>query len=332
VTYVDRATWKAAPPRRAPHRPNPAGIRLFIVHHTTPDELNIPNPLQAVQSIQRFHQNTRGWNDIAYNFLVDRFGTLYEGRGWGIAGGHTNGYNTVSIGVAFLGDGDEVLRHATPALHTIRALADEADTRLGRRLARHAHRNFGTTHCAGNYLSDWAVGGMPLVGKPSGPSKAPVTPPTIRSGATGPLVRWAQARLIEHGEPARLLKKEIEWNTFGPATRKAVQAFQLRNGLKVDGIIGPNTWVPLDSGAKTDAPAPKPADEIPAYPGVLRRGATGVGVQQVQWALNSRHGQRLKGDGSFGPATESAIRGFQRSQGINVDGIVGQVTWHHLWR
>lgn len=336
MTYYTREAWSAQPPRRAPHRPDPAGVRLFIVHHTTPDELQIPNPLQAVQSIQRFHQLSRGWNDIAYNFLVDRFGNTYEGRGWGVAGGHTPGFNTASVGVAFLGDGDEVLTHATPALHAIRALGDEADTRYGRRLARHAHRDFSATHCAGNYLSDWAVSGMPLVGQSSG-SASPVVPPTIRSGATGPLVRWAQARLVDHGEPAHLLQGEIDSNRFGPATHKAVQAFQLRNGLQVDGIIGPRTWPVLDRSPApvAEAPAPPkpqpPAENIPPYPGVQRRGSRGVGVQQIQWALNARHGQRLKGDGVFGPATESAVRGLQRKRGIKVDGIVGPVTWRHLW-
>jgi hypothetical protein len=47
---------------------------------------------------------TRGWNDIAYSFLVNHEGTIYEGRGVGIAGGHTAGHNTISHAVCLLGN------------------------------------------------------------------------------------------------------------------------------------------------------------------------------------------------------------------------------------
>jgi hypothetical protein len=48
--------------------------------------------------------DTRGWNDIAYSFLINHEGTIYEGRGVGIAGGHTAGHNTISHAVCLLGN------------------------------------------------------------------------------------------------------------------------------------------------------------------------------------------------------------------------------------
>jgi hypothetical protein len=54
----------------------------------------------------RGHQ--QGWNDIAYNFLIDQYGVIYEGRGGGVyqgvLGAHTRGFNSTSTGVAFMGD------------------------------------------------------------------------------------------------------------------------------------------------------------------------------------------------------------------------------------
>jgi flagellar hook assembly protein FlgD len=60
-----------------------------------------------VRGIQRYHVLSNGWNDIGYNFLVDKYGRIFEGRGGGLArnvvGAHAQGFNTGSVGVAVLG-------------------------------------------------------------------------------------------------------------------------------------------------------------------------------------------------------------------------------------
>src|SRR5207237_1468241 len=84
-------------------------LKLAIVHHTA--ETNSYTPAQAaaiVRGIEVYHVKANGWNDIGYNFLVDRYGTVYEGRGGGIdrnvIGAHSLGFNTGTVGVALIGN------------------------------------------------------------------------------------------------------------------------------------------------------------------------------------------------------------------------------------
>ncbi|MDQ0175110.1 peptidoglycan-binding domain-containing protein [Bacillus chungangensis] len=62
----------------------------------------------------------------------------------------------------------------------------------------------------------------------------------------------------------------------------------------------------------------------------LRRGDQGSDVIVLQQALNRAGFYFGRIDGIFGPVTEKAVRGFQRSRGLVVDGIVGRRTWGAL--
>lgn len=83
-------------------------VQVLFLHHT--DTLNAYSASEAyaqVRAVYTFHTKVRGWNDIGYNFLVDRFGKVYEGRRGSITdavvGAHTGGFNTNSLGIATLG-------------------------------------------------------------------------------------------------------------------------------------------------------------------------------------------------------------------------------------
>lgn len=118
--------------------------KVFIVHHTAGSN-GLPDLEQAkavVRGIYYYHSVTRGWGDIGYNYLVDAAGHIFEGRagGDGVVGAHTYrdpgcskgpeaGYNTGSIGIAVLGNYqnvDTVTSEASVALNHLIAVKGRA--------------------------------------------------------------------------------------------------------------------------------------------------------------------------------------------------------------
>jgi N-acetylmuramoyl-L-alanine amidase len=106
---VSRAVWRAdegivrARPIFADR------LEFAVVHHTAGrNGYTASESAAIVRSIQLYHVKGNGWNDIGYNFLVDRYGTVFEGRGGGVdrnvVGAHAEGFNTGSVGIAVIGD------------------------------------------------------------------------------------------------------------------------------------------------------------------------------------------------------------------------------------
>jgi len=84
-------------------------LKMAFIHHTdTTNSYTRSQSAGIVRGIYAYHTNTRGYCDIAYNFLVDKYGQIFEGRNGGITnnviGAHTGGYNYESVGVALLGN------------------------------------------------------------------------------------------------------------------------------------------------------------------------------------------------------------------------------------
>jgi hypothetical protein len=105
---VPRSSWGADERIRRGPPSYATDVRLAIVHHTAGrNGYTRAEAAAIVKGIQLFHVQGNGWNDIGYNFLVDRFGTIYEGRFGGIdrnvIGAHAQGFNTGSVGIALLG-------------------------------------------------------------------------------------------------------------------------------------------------------------------------------------------------------------------------------------
>lgn len=110
----------------------------------------------AVRNIQRFHQQTRGWADIAYNFLICPHGVVFVGRGWGrrSAANGTNAGNTWGHAVmVMVGTGETI----GPAVFGSLATLHLEHRRLyGRSLLR-THRSFKSTDCPGPTLTGWVT-------------------------------------------------------------------------------------------------------------------------------------------------------------------------------
>jgi hypothetical protein len=105
---IDRETWGANEAiRRAP--PSYAtALQFALVHHTAgTNSYTASQSAAIVRGIEIYHVKGNGWNDIGYNFLVDKYGQVFEGRYGGVdkpvIGAHAEGFNTGSVGVAMLG-------------------------------------------------------------------------------------------------------------------------------------------------------------------------------------------------------------------------------------
>lgn len=106
---VTRAQWGAAAPVRC--EANSATIKAVTVHHTAGS--NVYTAAQApgiVRGIQNYHAVTLGWCDIGYNFLIDKYGTIYEGKAGGtrmpVHGAHAASWNDDTVGISFMMNSD----------------------------------------------------------------------------------------------------------------------------------------------------------------------------------------------------------------------------------
>ncbi len=106
---IPRLAWAGSP--TALRRGSPryaARVRFAVVHHTAgASPSSKAQSAAVVRGVAAYHVHGNGWSDVGYNFLVDRFGQIFEGRYGGIdrnvIGAHAMGFNEGSVGIALLG-------------------------------------------------------------------------------------------------------------------------------------------------------------------------------------------------------------------------------------
>jgi N-acetylmuramoyl-L-alanine amidase-like protein len=105
---ISRAAWGADETIRRAAPSYARSIQFAVVHHTAgTNSYTAAQSAAIVRGIEVYHVKGNGWNDIGYNFLVDKYGQVFEGRYGGVdrnvIGAHAEGFNTGSVGVALIG-------------------------------------------------------------------------------------------------------------------------------------------------------------------------------------------------------------------------------------
>ncbi|MFI8945690.1 peptidoglycan recognition protein [Streptomyces sp. NPDC053750] len=105
---VRRAAWLGNTGRKQPPpRYDDEVVAVFIHHTDTPNGYDCADAPRIIRDLYAGQTGARYWDDLGYNFVVDRCGTIYEGRAGGVdrpvTGAHTQGFNHRSTGIAALG-------------------------------------------------------------------------------------------------------------------------------------------------------------------------------------------------------------------------------------
>lgn len=313
---------------RAPDRTlNTLGYRptYVVIHHTATPNVSDTSTAHAFtlsRQIQGWHMD-KGWGDSGQQFTVSRGGVVMEARHGSLAaanggktfieGIHAPGSNRTGIGIENEGLYTSQLPPAAQRSALVKLVAwlcQQYQIPVSH-IIGHRDSEGSKTACPGDLFHNDLPRLRSEVSKVLGGSPTPPPPPppsdswpVIKRGSTGNAVRVAQHLLRHH----RAGTVAVD-GSFGPATQTAVVAFQRAQRLSPDGVVGPLTW--------------------PRLAVTARYGVTGDLARAVQFALNTA-GAAIAVDGSFGPATLAAVRAYQTREKLQVDGVVGPLTWRSL--
>jgi flagellar hook assembly protein FlgD len=276
-----------------------------------------------VRGIEVYHVKGNGWNDIGYNFLIDRYGTVYEGRGGGmtrnVIGAHALGFNAGTVGVSLMGNFDVAtpppvmqaalvkllawrldIAHIDPLSTVAYTSGGNAKFHAGKVVTLRAisgHRDTGPSDCPGRY----AYALLPSIAQRVALTGLPKLYAPVVSGALGGNVRF-QARLSS-ARPWTITVSDtkgkvvaskagttqiVDWTWNAAGLGKGPFSWTIASGtdvLPATGTLGGK----LPQPAPPPTPTPPPSNIISglsASPSVLTPSADGSGlVTAVDFAL-----------------------------------------------
>jgi hypothetical protein len=302
-SIVTRALWQADEKIKRAKPEYAKSLKLAVVHHTAGSNAYTPQEAAAiVRGIEVYHVKGNGWNDIGYNFLVDRYGTVYEGRAGGIErnviGAHSLGFNAGTVGVAMIGNfakasppraaEDALVRllawrldvaHVDPLSSVVDTSAGNERYRAGKVVtlrAISAHRDTGPTECPGN--TAYAL--LPGLTRRVASTGLPKLYSVVASGALGGPVRF-QGRLSRQlrwtvtvtSTAGTVVARRsgsssiVDWSWDSSRAGKGPFRWRMdagRDVLPAEGVVG----VPVVTAPKpaTPKPTPAPAPVTPVTP------------------------------------------------------------------
>ena len=156
VNAMSRNSWGATPavPTKM-KRMN--GVSRITIHHegsAKPNNDTTPQQVAAtLRLIQSQHRKRMGAGDIGYHFIIDRTGTIWQGRDWAYQGAHTSGANSNNMGIMLLGN-FEIQQPTAQQLASLRSLAASLVRKYGLdpRKDIYGHSDFCNTKCPGRHL------------------------------------------------------------------------------------------------------------------------------------------------------------------------------------
>lgn len=300
----------------------------LVIHHTT-HENSADYSDEAAHAVARLIQRnhmTNGWADTGQQFTIARGGQMLEGRQGSLAavvdgtrfieGAHAYGFNDQSVGIEVDGMYTSVLptdAQWASLVHLSAFICERYGIGVDRIIA-HRDAPGAQTLCCGDafYAQLPALRQEVEAALAGGLDAGPGTSrdyPTVGRGDEGDAVRRVQVTLTGIGH-----RTGVADGVFGEATEQAVREYQSSIGTGVDGVVGPRTWGALATHHAAGS--------------TVRSGDGGTEVEYLQRGLIAADGAALAADGVFGDQTESAVRGYQQSRGLAVDGVAGQNTWH----
>lgn len=206
----------------------------IILHHAAARKC-------TAQQIHSWHL-ANGWAGIGYHFFVRKDGSVYRGRPETVVGAHAGNNNYDSIGICFEGNFmTETMGGAQrkAGQELVQYLKDKYGISKVQR-----HSDVNATGCPGTRFPFKEISEGTAEEKPAESAAEGFTTvfPQLSKGDKGDKVRVLQELLRGKGYDLGTYGADGD---FGGATRGAVMAFQVRNHLSADGIVGRNTWSKL---------------------------------------------------------------------------------------